>query len=488
MIYSLLIILFVYFENIILELELLIMSIELFIEIMYNTCEVITVAEDICAIATPYGMGAISIIRCSGDNAISLVNNVFKGRDLTKCKSHTINYGYIVDNGEIVDEVLCNIFLAPNSFDGENIVEINCHGGIFVTNQVLQVLLKNGFRMAMNGEFSKRAFLNHKLDLTEAESIMDIISSTNKRALNSSLSSLRSRTYNLIKSFRDKILDSLAKIEVNIDYPEYEDMEIVTNETLLPALEDMIKDMDVILENSTVSTLAIHGIKTAIVGKPNVGKSSLLNLLLDEDKAIVSDIAGTTRDIVEGSLAINGVTLHLIDTAGIHESNDLIESIGIQKSEKMVREADLVILVLDTSRELEDIDYKLLDLTKDKKRIIVINKIDLGNKIDIPNAVMISIKDKVGIDRLGNEILNITRINEMDSFDGNYLNNQRQIGLMNKAKISLENAYNALLRGDFVDMVEIDIKNAFDYLGEITGDAYPDELITALFTKFCLGK
>ena len=217
-------------------------------------------AEDICAIATPYGMGAISIIRCSGDNAIRLVNNVFKGKDLTKCKSHTINYGYIVDNGQIVDEVLCNIFLAPNSFDGENIVEINCHGGIFVTNQVLQVLLKNGFRMAMNGEFSKRAFLNHKLDLTEAESIMDIISSTNKRALNSSLSSLRSRTYKLIKEFRDKILDSLAKIEVNIDYPEYEDMEIVTNETLLPALEDMIKDMNVILENSSVSTLAIHGI------------------------------------------------------------------------------------------------------------------------------------------------------------------------------------------------------------------------------------
>ena len=445
-------------------------------------------ADDICAIATPYGVGAISIIRCSGDNAIELVNKVFKGKNLNKVKSHSINYGYIIDNNEIIDEVLCNVFIAPNSFDGENMVEINCHGGIFVTNQVLQVLLKNGFRMAENGEFTKRAFLNHKLDLTEAESIMDIISSSNKRALSSSVSSLRKSTYNLIKSFRDRILDSLAKIEVNIDYPEYEDMEIVTRESLLPELKNMIDEMDKILENSSISTLAIHGIKTAIIGKPNVGKSSLLNLLLDEEKAIVSDIAGTTRDIVEGSLVINGVTLHLIDTAGIHESSDKVESIGISKSKEKLNEADLVILVLDTSQELEQIDYDLLKLTNNKKRIIVVNKIDLGNKLDIKDAILISTKNKTGIEELGKAILNITRINEMSEFNGNYLNNQRQIGLMNKAKKSLLNAYDSLLNGNYIDLVEIDIKDAFDYLGEITGESYPEELITALFTKFCLGK
>lgn len=444
--------------------------------------------DDICAISTAYGVGAISIIRCSGDNAIKLVNKVFKGKDLTKVKSHTINYGYIIDNGEIVDEVLCNVYLKPSSFDGENMVEINCHGGIYVTNSVLQVLLSNGFRMAENGEFSKRAFLNHKLDLTEAESIMDIISSTNKIALSSSLSSLRSSTYNLIKTFRDKILDNLAKIEVNIDYPEYEDMEIVTKESLLPSLKEMISDMDKILTNSEVSTLAIHGIKTAIVGKPNVGKSSLLNLLLDEDKAIVSNISGTTRDIVEGTLNIGGVTLHLIDTAGIHESDDVIEKIGIKKSEEAINKADLVLLLLDTSTNLEEIDYKLIELTENKRRIIVVNKIDLGNKIDIKDAIYVSIKEKKGIDELASAIINITKINEITTYNGEYLNNQRQIGLMKKAKKALDNALNELLSGDLVDLVEIDIKEAFDTLGEITGESYPDELITALFTKFCLGK
>ena len=230
--------------------------------------------DNICAIATPYGVGAISIIRCSGPDAIKYVNNIFKGTDLTKVKSHTINYGYIVDKDTIIDEVLCNVYIGPNSFDGENMVEINCHGGIYVTNLILQTLLKNGFRLAERGEFSKRAFLNHKLDLTQAESIMDVISSTNKLALKGSQSSLRKSTYNLIKKFRDKLLDILAKIEVNIDYPEYDDAVTVTNEYLLPVIDEMLIDMKEILKNSEISTIVIHGIKTCIVGKPNVGKSS----------------------------------------------------------------------------------------------------------------------------------------------------------------------------------------------------------------------
>ena len=444
--------------------------------------------DNICAIATPYGVGAISIIRCSGPNSIELVNNVFKGKDLTKCKSHTIHYGYIMDNEDIVDEVVCNIFIGPKSFDGENIVEINCHGGIYVTNCVLQVLLKNGFRLAENGEFSKRAFLNHKLDLTQAESIMDIISSTNSLALKSSNNSLRSSTSKLIKKFRDKLLDLLAKIEVNIDYPEYDDAIEVTNDYLLPIIEEMILDMDKIIYNSSISTIAIHGIKTAIVGKPNVGKSSLLNMLLDEDKAIVSHIAGTTRDMIEGTLNIRNVTLHLIDTAGIHDSDDYVEAIGIERSNKAINDADLVLLVLDLSRELDDIDNKLLDLTKDKKRIIIANKQDSNKKWDIDNAVYISAKNKEGLEELADKILEITSINEFDSLNGNYLNNNRQIALMSKALDSLKNAKDAILMGVDVDLIEIDIKSSFDSLGEITGEAYPDELITALFTKFCLGK
>ena len=271
--------------------------------------------DNICAIATPFGVGAISIVRASGPDAIKLVNNIFKGKDLTKVKSHTINYGYILDGDDIVDEVLCNVYIGPNSFDGENMVEINCHGGIYVTNKVLGVLLKNGFRLAERGEFSKRAFLNKKLDLTQAEAIMDIISSTNEIGLDSSLKSLRSSTHKLIEVFRDKLLDIMAKIEVNIDYPEYEDSVDVTHKYLKPIVSDLINEMKKILDNSKISTLAIGGIKTAIIGKPNVGKSSLLNMMLDENKAIVSNIPGTTRDLVEGSITLGNVTLRLIDPA-----------------------------------------------------------------------------------------------------------------------------------------------------------------------------
>lgn len=443
--------------------------------------------ENICAIATPYGTGAISIIRCSGPDAIALVNNVFKGKNLTKCKSHTIHYGYIMDNEKIIDEVVCNLFIGPKSFDGENTVEINCHGGVYVTNQVLQVLLKNGFRMAENGEFSKRAFLNKRLDLTQAEAIMDIISATNDLALQSSNNSLRAQTSLLVKEFRDKLLDIIAKIEVNIDYPEYDDAIEVSINYLEPVINDLLKEMQQILNNSSISTIAIHGIKTAIVGKPNVGKSSLLNMMLDEDKAIVSSIAGTTRDLVEGKLNIRNITLHLIDTAGIRESDDYVEAIGIKRSQKAIDEADLILLVLDSSNELADEDLKLLELTKNKKRIIIANKNDLESKWKLDDVVYISAKNNEGLDILADRIYEITNLNSFD-VNGRYLNNNRQIALMNKAYNSLLSAKNAIALQMDIDLIEIDIKEAFDSLGEITGDAYPDELITALFTKFCLGK
>ncbi|MBQ7641463.1 MAG: tRNA uridine-5-carboxymethylaminomethyl(34) synthesis GTPase MnmE [Acholeplasmatales bacterium] len=444
--------------------------------------------DNIAAIATPYGVGAISLIRCSGPDAIKLVNNIFKGKDLNNVKTHTIHHGYIMDNDEIVDDVLCSVFIGPKSFDGENMVEISTHGGIYVTNLVLQTLLKNGFRLAERGEFSKRAFLNHKLDLTQAESIMDVISSTNKLALKGSQSSLRKSTYNLIKKFRDKLLDILAKIEVNIDYPEYDDAIEVTNTYLKPLIDEMLLDMKEILKNSEISTIAIHGIKTCIVGKPNVGKSSLLNTLLDEDKAIVSSVAGTTRDMVEGSFNLGNITLHLIDTAGIHESTDLVESIGIKKSEAAIESADLIFLVLDSSNELEEEDYELLKLTENKKRIIIANKIDLNPKWNIDNAIYISALNKEGLKELENKILEITNINTFESLNGNYLNNTRQINLMQKAYNSLLNAKSSCDNMIDIDLIEIDIKDAFDSLGEITGEASPEELITALFTKFCLGK
>lgn len=444
--------------------------------------------DDICAIATPYGTSAIAIIRCSGPNAISKVNNIFRGKDLTKVNSHTINYGYIIDKDEkIVDEVLCNVFIAPNSFDGENMVEINTHGGVYVTNKVLQTLLSNGFRMAENGEFSKRAFLNNKLDLTQAEAIMDIISSTNDLALDASFSSLRKSTLNLIKGFREKVLDIIAKIEVNIDYPEYEDAVEVTNNYLKPIIDELLVEIKQILENSKISTLVIHGINTAIIGKPNVGKSSLLNLLLEEDKAIVSDIAGTTRDIVEGRVVMENITLNLLDTAGIHESSG-IEAIGINKSIDAIKKADLILLVLDSSKDLDEDDYKLLDLTKDKKRIIIANKNDLEKKWDNDEAIYVSTFDNKTITILQNKIMELLKVAEFPNLGNRFLNNERQISLLKKAYQSLLEAKAGIDYNKSIELIEIDIKDAFDYLGEITGEANPEELITALFTKFCLGK
>ena len=444
--------------------------------------------DNICAIATPFGVGAISIIRASGPDAIKLVNNVFKGKDLTKVKSHTINYGYIIDNNEVVDEVLANVYISPHSFDGENMVEINCHGGIYVTNRVLGVLLANGFRLAERGEFSKRAFLNHKLDLTEAEAIMDIISSSNKIALDSSLKSLRKSTHNLIDRFRDKLLDIMAKIEVNIDYPEYEDSVDVTHEYLSPIVDELLVDMKKILENSKISTLAINGIKTAIIGKPNVGKSSLLNMMLDENKAIVSNIPGTTRDLVEGTITIGNATLRLIDTAGIRESDDYVESIGIKRSIDALNNCDLVLLVIDSSNELDELDNELLELTKNKNRIIILNKSDLKAKVQIEGSISMSALHNEGMDILAKRILEITEINSIYDMNDYYLNNTRQVDLMNKAYNSLCDAKTSIDNLADISLIEIDIKSAFDALGEITGEASPDELITALFTKFCLGK
>ena len=444
--------------------------------------------ENICAPATPYGSSAISIIRCSGPDTFKLINKIFKGKDLTKVPTHTMHFGYIMDGKEIIDEVLCNVFVGPKSFDGENTIEINCHGGILVTNKVLSLLLRSGFRMAERGEFSKRAFLNKRLDLTQAEAIMDVIGAQNDIALRVGTNSLRKSTTNLIRTFRDNLLDVLAKIEVNIDYPEYEDSVEVTNNYLLPLIDKMLIDMKEILRNSEISKIAIHGIKTAIVGKPNVGKSSILNMLLDEEKAIVSDIPGTTRDLVEGSLNVGNITLHLVDTAGIRESDDYVEKIGIERSTKAINEANLIFLVLDSTKELDDTDKELIRLTESKPRIIIANKSDGEAVWSMDEAVYMSAKEKLGIKELTDKLNEVTNIDTLNIDEGKFLANQRQVDLMKKAYNHLVNAKEACEMEIDVDLIEIDLKQAFDYLGNITGDSSPEELITALFTKFCLGK
>ncbi len=445
--------------------------------------------DEICAIATPYGVGAISVIRCSGEKSIELVNRVFKGKDLTKVDANTINYGYILDGNDIIDEVMVSVFHAPRSFSAENSCEINCHGGIYNTNRVLEVLISNGFRLAEPGEFSKRAFLNGRIDLTEAEAIMDIISSDNKIALKSSISSLRSSTRNLVESLRDEIMQIIAQIEVNIDYPEYYDVEELNSKLILPPLEKIIERCEDVLKHSYISKMAIHGIKTAIIGRPNVGKSSLLNMLLDEEKAIVTDVAGTTRDLVEGRLSLGNVSLDLIDTAGIREHGvDIVEKIGIEKSRHMIEEAELILLVIDSSVELTEIDKELLKITDNKKRIIICNKSDLNNSVKLADAIYISAKNKKGIKELEDKIIEVTKINEFNVDNINYMSNARHIGLLRKALDSLYNAKKSAIDNMTSDIIEVDIKDSWEYLGEIIGKNDGNELLNTLFSKFCLGK
>ena len=445
--------------------------------------------EDIiCAIATAPGIGAISIIRVSGKDALDIVSKIFS-KDLKKAKSHTLLYGYIYDHKEIVDEVLVSVMLAPKTYTTEDIVEINSHGGINTTNKILELLLENGCRLAEAGEFTKRAFLNGRIDLTEAESVNDLINAKTDVARRLALNNLKGRVSKDIRNLRSKITDIMANIEVNIDYPEYEDIEIVTNETLLPKLEEVLMSLQEMLKNSYNGKLIKEGINIAIVGSPNVGKSSILNRLLDEDKAIVTDIAGTTRDIVEGSVNFNGFLLNFIDTAGIRDTDDTVEKIGVEKSKKAINEADIVIIVLNNNEKLSSYEKELIDLVPLKKRLIFVNKSDLNNVLTLDKEYIIgnTIEEK-GLDLLKeaiNKKLNLENILEQDM---TYMSNVRQIDLLKKAIKEIENAILNIHKGTPIDIVEIDITNAWNLLGEITGDTYKDELLDTLFSNFCIGK
>ena len=449
--------------------------------------------DTIAAISTTLGVGAISIIRVSGSDAIKIVNSIFKGKDLKKVESHTISYGHIKDGDNLLDEVLVSVMKSPKTFTTEDIVEINCHGGIATTNKVLEAVLKNGARLAEPGEFTKRAFLNGRIDLSQAESTMDLINAKTESKRKAALNGLDGYVSKLIKNLRQEILEVLATIEVNIDYPEYEDIETMTNEKLKPKIENVIKKIEKIIKESENGKVLTSGIKTVIIGRPNVGKSSLLNRLLDEEKAIVTDIEGTTRDTVEGSITINGVMLDIIDTAGIRKTNDIVEKIGVNKSYSLIESANLVIIVLNNNEKLTEEDKNILDYCKNKKVIVVINKSDLANKIDISNITYENIirtntVDLNGLDDLKDKIVELFNLEELTKEDYKYLNNVRQISLIKEARDILLESLNGINNATPVDLVEIDIKRAWEKLGEIIGATYTDELLDQLFSQFCLGK
>ncbi len=448
--------------------------------------------DTIAAIATSMGRSAVNIIKISGPESISIVSKIFT-KDLSKLEPNTINYGFIKEGSELIDEVLVSVFASPNSQTGEDIVEINTHGGISVTNKVLELVLSSGARLAEPGEFLKRAFLNGKKDLIEAEAISDLINAKTEEARKMSLKGLSGELSKKIKTLRNKILNIIANIEVNIDYPEYEDAIIYTNELLKTSIDEIQSDLELLVKESEKGTLLNNGINVGIVGKPNVGKSSLLNLLINEDKAIVTDIEGTTRDIVEGSIIINGVTLNLIDTAGIRETDNVVEKLGVEKSKDIINKSNLIIALFDTSRPFTKEDDAILSSITDKKSIIILNKTDLPTKIDLNkfnehNLVKISVKENTGKEELLNMIKEMFNLNEIETGDFTYLSNARQISLIKDAlKLCLEIKYQNE-QNTPVDLIQIDLQNLWEKLGEITGDAYKDELLDEIFSKFCLGK
>ena len=448
--------------------------------------------DTIAAISTALGVGAISIIRVSGEDAIEIVSKIWKGKNLFEQPSHTIHYGHIVDGEEVIDEVLLSLMKAPKTFTTEDIIEINSHGGIATTNRVLELLLINGCRLAEPGEFTKRAFLNGRIDLIEAEGVMDLISAKTEKSRTLALSQVSGNVSNLIKNLRQKIVNVIANIEVNIDYPEYEDIAVVTTEQLKDCVTEIGTEIKNILSKSETSTLIKEGIKVVIVGKPNVGKSSILNRLLEEEKAIVTDIAGTTRDIVEGDISIDGILLHVIDTAGIRETEDVVEKLGVNKSINLIDEAELVLFVLNNNEELTSDEEEILEKIKEKPAIIIINKTDLPKKLEELNTnksiVYLSAQNNIGIDDLRNKIKELFNLEELETEDYSYLSSARSISLLKQASIALEEVKKGVELNQPIDMVEIDLKNVWELLGEITGDTYSVELIDQLFSQFCLGK
>ena len=448
--------------------------------------------DTICAIATMVGESSINVIRVSGKDSIEIVNKIFS-RDISDVPSHTVHYGFIMENNEKVDEVFVSIFKSPKSFTTEDIVEISTHGGISSVNKVMELLLTNGCRLAEPGEFLKRAFLNGRIDLTQAEAVSDLINSQTESSRKMAIKGIDKEIYKVITELKEKVLSLIANIEVNIDCPEYEDAVIVTTNMIKETNEYMSNKINDLLKNSKKGLLIKNGLKIAIVGKPNVGKSSILNALLEENKAIVTDIKGTTRDIVEGTLMIDGVKIDILDTAGIRETNDIVESIGVEKSVDAIKEADLVLFVIDSNDGFTKEDEDILNKLNNKEVLVIYNKSDLKDNYSIDklnnyNSLNISTFDKEKIKKLKNKISEIFDLKSISESNYTYITNARQISLLNKC-INIINEINKEVENkEEVDLIEIDIKRLWETLSEITGEVNSDDLLNEIFSKFCLGK
>lgn len=447
--------------------------------------------DTICAISTSMGIGAISIVRVTGPNTIDIVDSIFD-HDLKNASSHTIHYGHIKYNEEIIDEVLVMLMRGPKTYTTEDTIEINCHGGVNTTKKIMEILLATGCRLAEPGEFTKRAYLNGRINLLEAESVNDLIIAKTDAARTLAINNVDGKLTKQISNLREKIAKILANIEVNIDYPEYTDELDVTEDLMHGYLDEINKELLKLVNGSKNGRIIKNGVNVAIIGKPNVGKSSILNSLLDEEKAIVTNIPGTTRDIVEGSITLNGVAINFIDTAGIRETEDIVEKIGVDKSKKTAENADIILFVLNNNDIISEEEKVLLEKYNNDKLIIFVNKMDLESKLIVPE----SIKDIVygntvdinGLDKLKERIIEKLNLSNIVNKDMSYLCNLREIDLVNKAYEALKNAQSNLDAGFSVDMIEIDLKSAWDYLGEIMGDSYEGELVDKIFSNFCLGK
>ncbi len=447
--------------------------------------------DTIAAIATAQGVGAISIIRVSGDEAFSIVEKLFSNKNFKDAASHTIHYGYILDNGEKIDEVLVTKMCAPKTFTVEDVVEINTHGGIASTNKVLELLLSNGCRLADPGEFTKRAFLNGRIDLVEAEGVMDLINAKTDVASKMAINQVGGKASDLIRHLRDNLALILANIEVNLNYPEYDDIEDVTVEKIKVSMSDLDSRINKIMVEAKNGELIKNGIKTVIVGKPNVGKSSLLNNLIGEEKAIVTEIQGTTRDSVEATLILDNIILNLIDTAGIRKTDDIVESIGVEKSLRLIDEADLVLFVLENNSELSSEEKIIIDKLKGKNYITIINKCDLEKKINdsgLENIVYVSALENINIDGIKDKIKELFNMEQIETSDFNYLSSARSLAILNQISEVVKDVNSGLESGATLDMIEIDLKNIWNLLGNIIGESYEDEMIDQIFSRFCVGK
>ncbi|ATW81432.1 tRNA uridine-5-carboxymethylaminomethyl(34) synthesis GTPase MnmE [Staphylococcus aureus] len=456
--------------------------------------------DTITSISTPMGEGAIGIVRLSGPQAVEIADILYKGKHLLNdVPSHTINYGHIIDpeSKEVVEEVMVSVLRAPKTFTREDIIEINCHGGILTINRVLELTMTYGARMAEPGEFTKRAFLNGRIDLSQAEAVMDFIRSKTDRASKVAMNQIEGRLSDLIKKQRQSILEILAQVEVNIDYPEYDDVEDATTEFLLEQSKEIKQEINRLLDTGAQGKIMREGLSTVIVGKPNVGKSSMLNNLIQDNKAIVTEIAGTTRDVLEEYVNVRGVPLRLVDTAGIRETEDIVEKIGVERSRKALSQADLILFVLNNNEALTQEDYTLYEVVKNEDVIVIVNKMDLEQNIDINEVkdmigdtplIQTSMLKQEGIDELEIQIRDLFFGGEVQNQDMTYVSNSRHISLLKQARQTIQDAIDAAESGVPMDMVQIDLTRTWEILGEIIGETASDELIDQLFSQFCLGK